>query len=294
MAQTLASLQRKIKIAKELREVVETMKTMAAVNIGIYEKVDRSLAEYNQVIELAIGVALAKYQTKQLPGTRSDASDGVGIVVFGTDQGMVGQFNDCLSNVVLEAAAAASGHVAVWSVGERVGMKLAEELPVQRLYRVPDSAAGITALAGRILVDVVAHQEQTGIGKLMVCYNKSNSSAGYEPFIKQLLPVSCEWLAQLAKRTWPTKMLPQVIEKNAEALAAFIRESLFINMCWACSESLVSENVGRLTAMQRAEKNIDALLDDFIVTYNQERQSSITEELFDVIFGYDLLKNVDN
>jgi len=293
MAQTLVSLQRKIKIAKELREVVETMKTMAAVNIGIYEKVDRSLAEYNQIIELGITVVLAKYQAKPLPVNQPGNGEGVGIVVFGTDQGMVGQFNDYLCHAVLEVAAAAGGNVTVWSIGERVGMKLADELPVKQLYRVPDSAAGITALAGRILVDVVEHQEQFKIAKLVVCYNKSNSSTSYEPVIKQLLPVNCEWLEQLTKKAWPTNMLPQVIEKNAEALAAFIREYLFINMCWACSESLVSENVGRLTAMQRAEKNIDDLLDEFTVTYNQERQSSITEELFDVIFGYDLLKNVD-
>lgn len=37
--------------------------------------------------------------------------------------------------------------------------------------------------------------------------------------------------------------------------------------------------------MQRAEKNIKELLNDLNLTYHQLRQSSIDEEMFDVIFG---------
>ncbi|MFA6076248.1 MAG: F0F1 ATP synthase subunit gamma [Negativicutes bacterium] len=291
MAQALGILQRKIKIAKELREVVDTMKTMAAVNIGIYEKVDRSLAEYNQIIELGFRAILRKCSSLHSLIPPAD-SDGVGVVVFGTDQGMVGQFNDYLSNKVLELLAD-DANSTVWCVGERIGQKLADKLDIKQLYRTPDSAAGIAALAGSILLKVVEQQEQGNIGKLLVCYNKPTSGSGYETIIRQLLPVSPEWLENLHEMTWPTKMIPQVIEKNAEALGSFVREHLFINMCWACAESLVSENIGRLTAMQRARKNIDDLLDEFTINYNQERQSSITEELFDIIFGYDVLKNAD-
>jgi F-type H+-transporting ATPase subunit gamma len=41
--------------------------------------------------------------------------------------------------------------------------------------------------------------------------------------------------------------------------------------------------------MQRAEKNIEELLEDLSRTFHRIRQESIDEELFDVISGYEAL-----
>lgn len=72
---------------------------------------------------------------------------------------------------------------------------------------------------------------------------------------------------------------------------ALIREYLFISLFRACTESLASKNASRLAAMQRAEKNIDELLEDLNQTFHRQRQTGIDEELFDVIAGYELLFN---
>jgi hypothetical protein len=55
------------------------------------------------------------------------------------------------------------------------------------------------------------------------------------------------------------------------------------------TESLASENASRLAAMQRAEKNIDELLEDLNGTFHRLRQSGIDEELFDVVAGFEAL-----
>ena len=70
---------------------------------------------------------------------------------------------------------------------------------------------------------------------------------------------------------------------------ALIRESLFVSLFRACADSLASENASRLAAMQRADKNIDELLDDLNGTFHRVRQSAINEELFDVISGFEAL-----
>jgi len=41
--------------------------------------------------------------------------------------------------------------------------------------------------------------------------------------------------------------------------------------------------------MQRAEKNIDGILEDLNLKLHRMRQESIDEELFDVIAGYEAL-----
>ena len=72
-------------------------------------------------------------------------------------------------------------------------------------------------------------------------------------------------------------------------LRALIREYLFISVFRACAESLASENASRLAAMERADKNIDELLENLRSTFHRLRQSGIDEELFDVISGFEAL-----
>ena len=89
--------------------------------------------------------------------------------------------------------------------------------------------------------------------------------------------------------TWPTHALPQVIGDIATTLAGFVREFLFVSLFRACAASLASENASRLAAMQRADKNIETLLDDLSAKFHRLRQNEIDEELFDVVAGYEAL-----
>jgi F-type H+-transporting ATPase subunit gamma len=72
-------------------------------------------------------------------------------------------------------------------------------------------------------------------------------------------------------------------------LRALIREYLFVSLFRACAESLASENASRLAAMQRADKNINELLENLNGSFHRLRQSGIDEELFDVISGFEAL-----
>jgi F-type H+-transporting ATPase subunit gamma len=76
---------------------------------------------------------------------------------------------------------------------------------------------------------------------------------------------------------------------STTTLRALICEYLFVSLFRACAESLASENASRLAAMQRADKNIDDLLEDLNGSYHRQRQSGIDEELFDVIAGFEAL-----
>jgi len=79
------------------------------------------------------------------------------------------------------------------------------------------------------------------------------------------------------------------IGDDTTTLRALIREYLFVSLFRACAESLASENASRLAAMQRADKNIDELLEDLNGTFHRLRQSGIDEELFDVVAGFESL-----
>ena len=202
----------------------------------------------------------------------------------------MGKFNEVVADYAIKTLAGLSGKPHAWAVGERVHARLADAgLPLMGLFAVPNCVQAITPLVGQIHIESEAHRAKGEYARLYVFHNRPRSGALYEPVSQRLLPLDAQWEQGLAKIPWPTKNLPEVVCGGAGTLRALIRGYLFISLFRACAESLASENASRLAAMQRAEKNIDELLENLTRTFHRLRQTSIDEELFDVISGFEAL-----
>jgi F-type H+-transporting ATPase subunit gamma len=292
MIDTTASLRRKISSAGDLQSVVRTMKALAASSIGQYEKSVRALADYYRTVELGLGACFRESEPAASMVERKVPNDerAIGAVVFGSDQGLVGQFNDVVVDYAIKTLASLPGKAQVWAVGERVHAHLADaDLPLVGLFTVPNSVQAITPLVGQIQIESEAHRAKGEYAGLWVFHNRPLSGALYEPVSQRLLPLDAQWQQRLAKVRWPTENLPEVMGSGTATLRALIREYLFISLFRACAESLASENASRLAAMERADKNINDLLKQLHRTFHRLRQSSIDEELFDVISGFEAL-----
>jgi F-type H+-transporting ATPase subunit gamma len=292
MSETTGSLRRKIGGAGDLQSVVRTMKAVAASSIGQYEKSVLALADHYRTVELGLGACFRESGPAPLIAEprRQTVSSAIGAVVFGSDQGLVGQFNDVVADYAVKTLAALPTKPEVWAVGERVHARLADaRLPLMGLFTVPNSVKAITPLVGQILVESGTRHSQGEVTELHLFYNRPTSGAVYAPVSQRLLPLDENWRRKLAELPWPTGNLPEVIGCGTATLRALIREYLFVSIFRACAESLASENASRLAAMQRADKNIDELLEDLNRTFHRLRQSGIDEELFDVISGFESL-----
>ena len=300
MSDTTASLRRKIGSAGDLQSVVRTMKAVAASSIEQYEKSVRALADYYRTVELGLS-ACVREGGPAAPNAagkgRTDAR-AIGAVVFGSDQGLVGQFNEVVADYALKTLAALPAKPRVWAVGERVHARLADAgLPLAGLFTVPNSVKAITPLVGQILVESETRHSPSATPRLSqgeatelhLFYNRPTSGAVYAPVNQRLLPLDENWRRKLAELPWPTGNLPEVMGGGIATLRALIREYLFVSVFRACAESLASENASRLAAMQRADKNIDELLENLHGTFHRLRQSGIDEELFDVVSGFEAL-----
>ena len=292
MSETTASLRRKISGAGDLQSVVRTMKAVAASSIGKYEKSVRALADYYRAVELGLCVCLRKNGSAPLLAERKKqtGASAIGAVVFGSDQGLVGQFNDVVADYAVKTLLALPDKPKVWAVGERVHARLADaDLPLLGLFTVPSSVKAIIPLVGQILIESETRRSQGEITELYLFYNRPTSGSIYAPVSQRLLPLDESWRGKLAELPWPTKNLPEVMGSGTATLRALIREYLFVSLFRACAESLASENASRLAAMQSADKNIDELLEELNRTFHRLRQSGIDEELFDLISGFEAL-----
>jgi F-type H+-transporting ATPase subunit gamma len=291
MSDSLESLRRKIDGAIELESVVRTMKALAASSITQYERAVLSLEDYYHTVELGLVACL------QQSGTTTRAGQGAGVargntcaVVFGSDQGLVGQFNEVLAEFSIGKLTELPGAKTALAIGERVQGHFADAaLPVTGNYAVPNSIAAVTSLIARVLGGIEAQRERGKDVQVLLFHNRPKSGAIYEPVMQRLLPLDETWQRDLTAIRWPTVNLPEVVGNAGATLQTLTREYLFISLFRACAESLASENASRLAAMQRAERNIDELLEDLNQNFHRQRQSGIDEELFDVIAGFEAL-----
>ncbi|MCB0571936.1 MAG: F0F1 ATP synthase subunit gamma [Phaeodactylibacter sp.] len=292
MSESYDSLRKKIEGAGALESVVRTMKALAASSIGQYERATASLTDYYRAVELGLYVCFRQAGAIGFPNGSGRVQSGtLGAVVFGSDQGLVGQFNDVLADFVQKTLKALPGKKRIYAVGERIHSQLADVgLPATRLYPVPNSVRAITPLVGQILVDAEAQAGDGAAETLYLFHHRPTAGAAYEPVSELLLPLDEKWRQSLEMQKWPTKNLPQAIGSVEKALLALVHEYLFSALFRACAESLASENASRLAAMQRAEKNIGELLEGLTQSYHRLRQDAIDEELFDLIAGFEALR----
>jgi F-type H+-transporting ATPase subunit gamma len=291
---TLEDLNRKLEGAKDIKSVVKAMKAMAAANISQYEAAVASLGDYYHTVTLGIKAYLTaeKVQTViEKTGNGKVGDQTVCVIVFGSDLGLVGQFNDLLSGYVQQSLQAVEGKKEIWVIGERVQALLVDAgLNITKSYPVPGSLDAVTPLIQDLLIEIETTRETRNIKQFYIIHNQPKIGSGYEPVQQRLLPLDETWMQNLMAVQWPTNYIPEVAGNPATTINALINAYLFVSGFRACTESLAAENASRLEAMQRAEKSISEMLDSLGKKFQSLRQSMIDEELFDVVSGFEALK----
>ena len=300
MAESTAKLQRKMDSAADLKSVVRTMKAMAAANISQYENAVLSLDDYYHTVELGL---MAYFRQIATHTSRQDKvaqfsslskprkhENKIGIIVFGSDQGLVGQFNDRLLAFLNKKLADLPTQRLFFAVGERIETQLEQQqLPLGRSFVLPSSIDAITALVTDILIEVEQYRATGQLHEVYLFFNRTVAKAHYEPHFQRILPLDNQWQETLMAKPWPTANLPQLLVNKSQTFSALIGEYIFSSVFRACTESLASENASRLLAMQRAEKNIEELQEQMYRHFHRQRQSAIDEELADLIGGFEAL-----
>jgi len=267
------------------------MKAVAAAAIGQYEASVLALSDYFIAIETGLGACLRI--AGHMPFDREERKRPARIdaIVFGSDQGLVGRFNETIADFTHKALVGLPGEVRIWAIGDRVQSRLAASgLPIFKRFGLPASVQGISPLISELLALNEAIQESGKETELLLFFNASRSAAYYAPVSQRLLPLDDAWLRNLRGSPWPGGRYAQILGDQSSTLGALIREYLFVSLFRACAESLASENASRLAAMQRADRNIDELLGELHGTFHRRRKDAIDMELFDVIAAFDCIR----
>lgn len=285
---TLQELKKQIKSTEDLGAVVKTMKVLAAVNIRQFERAVESLADYRATVDKGFQILL-KNRPDILSGLQRSDGSRVGAVVFGSDRGMCGQFNEQLADFAV-AKLEPFAERTVLALGNRVVPRLKTRgQPVATNLPLVGSVSAVVPLLHDIVIRLDGWRTRDRVDRVLLFGNRPISGSSYRPDLLQLVPLDLEWLGSLAQEPWPSRCFPIYTMPWQHLLGSLIRQFFFIALYRTMVESLASENAARLAAMQVAEKNINQRLDEITGQYNHRRQSAITAELLDIVSGFEAL-----
>jgi F-type H+-transporting ATPase subunit gamma len=217
----------------------------------------------------------------------------LGAIVFGSDHGLCGRFNEELAAYSLDRmgvspALAEERHIL--AVGARVAASLEDAgQAVEEDFIVPGSAAQITATVQQILLKVDDWIEHAGVHYVYLFFNRRSTGGGYYSTGVELMPLQLQRFHRLEEEQWPSRSLPTFTMDRTALLRRLVHQYLFVTIFRACAESQASEHASRLAAMQSAERNLDNRLEEVTMAFRRARQTAITSELLDVVSGFEAI-----
>lgn len=307
---TVDELRRQIANTRDMQSVVATMKTLAAANVRRYEAAADAMAAYNRTVEMSfhvllrdrpsiakrethVGVELAGIDDLEAASTRVDSKASqysTGAIIFGSDQGLCGQFNEQIVDYALQRISLEPN--AKWriiAVGSRASSRIAEaKRQIEAEFHLPATIDSMANLIQDLMPPVVAWRN-AGVERIFVFHNNRTSVAAFAPQHHQLFPLSRRYLNHCRRLTWSSNSLPIHSAPWDDLFSAVIREYLFAGLFRSYAESRASENASRIASMHAAEKNIDRRLAELQQDFSHTRQAAITEELMDIVTGYEAL-----
>lgn len=288
--QALEGLRRQIDTAEDLHNLVRTMKSLSAASIRHYERAAEAVQGYADTVELGLQTVLHRRAIRieeAKPG-----GGATGVVVFGSDYGLCGRFNQAVVDRVWEHFGESGSNLKAarrLAVGVRAAERLeATGVPAETVLRLPGSVSGVVETA----YDLIARVDRwtgEGVDRVLLAHNRRRRQTLAVPTVRQLLPPDPDWLRRLRDRPWGSRGLPGFRADAERLFAGLMRQHLFVMVFRATAESLASEHASRVASMQAAERNVEEHVEELHATYRQLRQRSITEELMDIVAGFEAL-----
>lgn len=291
----IETIKRKIKNAKDMKSVVKTMKTLAAVNIRSYEKAVSSLRKYSQTMELGFRILFhhKKNLLKQKLDKEIQTKNNL-IIAFGSERGMSGKFNKKAAEYChdfINENGLNNKNTTILPVGDRIHYRLKDDyLQEEKAFPIAGSMKEVVPILQKMLIKIEQMQRMKNLEQIIVVYNTPESGASFKATHTYLLPIDREWLEEICRKKWDSRSLPYHRTDWNELYSILVKEYFFVILYRAFVESLAAENASRLASMQAAENNIEERLDELNSRYNQQRQDSITNELLDIVSGFEALK----
>ena len=283
MALGLNKTKRRIASVRSTQKITKAMGMVATVKLKRFKDAHFASEEYFASLKEAMGRCFAflnkKDQTPYLEEKREAKGD---LVIFLTsDLGLCAAYNSNLFRFLDQTIDKERDSVIP------LGAKGLSHLLHEGGYCLEEAGAyglSLNFTPREIEASAKKLQEAFLVGKyrrIKVIYTHYVNSLSFLPQEYTLLPVKLEYAKKSDEEWCPPLFEPSAKEQGELLMGQYLSSALSCLI----NESQLSEQASRRNAMDSANDNADELLQQLSVEYNKARQSSITQEITEVVAG---------
>lgn len=263
------------------QQITKAMKLVSTVKLQKAKNRAEQTNPYFNYMYQTVCSMLAKAGEIQHPYLMESESEKKAIIMITSNRGLAGGYN---SNVVklITGSDISLDDAVIYPVGHKGEEALLRKgYPMASDYSdVIDAPTYEDALAiSREVLDAYAAGE---IGEIYLAYTHFKNTVSHEPTLLKLLPVEVDEEDVAGSSS---DILMNFEPNEEEALDLIIPKYITSLIYGALVEAVASENGARMQAMDSATSNAEEMISDLSLKYNRARQSSITQELTEIIAG---------
>jgi F-type H+-transporting ATPase subunit gamma len=289
---TLRDIKRRIKGVKNTQQITKAMKMVAAARLRRAQENIINSRPYSRKISEVLShlLKIEKNINNQLITERN--IENVALIVITSDRGLCGSFN---INAIRFAEEYVNNELGELNKNSKVHLyclgKKGNDYFTRRHYNVTGSYPGIfSSLKFEFasgLVRELTHKYLSGeIDKVLVVFNEFRSVIQQKTVIEQLLPIK-----PFEEAYGESNYSEYIYEPDiAGIINSMLPKHLNAQMWRYLLESYAAELGARMTAMDMATENAKELIRSLNLTYNKERQASITREIIEIVSGANALR----
>ena len=281
---SMRDIKRRKQSVSSTQQITKAMKLVSTVKLQKARAKAEQTTPYFNAMYNTICSMLAKAGTVNNRYLKDNGSDKIGVIVITSNRGLAGGYN---SNVVkmITNAGMKPEEVKLYTVGHKGSESLSHKgYTVAKDYS-PVMEAPTYADAIAICNDVLGDYANGEIGQIYLVYTHFKNTVSQIPKLMKLLPAEIDEEDVEAAKSTGAEALMNFEPNEEEALELIIPKYVSSIIYGALIEAVASENGARMAAMDSATSNADEMISKLSLMYNRARQSSITQELTEIIAG---------
>ena len=278
MAQGLNKVKRRIQTVESTRKITGAMKLVSSVkvrqlqrNFDIQKMYEESIEDFTHTF-----INLKEENKETIYLKENDKSDKTLYIIVTSSLGLCGAYN---YNVIKEFSNLYKKGDEVICIGSYITRQLQNDGGVTYYEEYKDIQKDLTMSNCRVLARHILEEYQAlKYKKVVLLYTKYINSINFKVTSLRLLPFDVKGEPNKLNNTETEPVEGNILDKIAKK---YLTSALFLKL----NDSSLCEQASRRNAMDNADKNAEELVDKLKIEYNKARQTSITQEITEVVAG---------
>lgn len=313
---SMRDIQRRKASVQSTGQITKAMKLVSTVKLQKARSRAENAKPYFEEMYKTVHSILSKAGNIEHPYLQGGDGGKKAVIVITSNRGLAGGYNSNITKLLTNNSAFSKEDVVVYAVGKK-----GKETLERKGYTVAKDYSDVIeepmySDAMQISAEVLEAFANGEISEIYLAYTQFRNTVSHIPTMVKMLPVSKEDMANentnvtsdmktdngktgsiTSSQTSSAgkeeqdagnkgKFVPMEFETEEDEMLSLLIPKYISSLIYGgIMQAVASENGARMAAMDSATSNAEEMIADLSLKYNRARQSSITQELTEIIAG---------